>query len=271
MKKLLRKLLLLTIALTFAGSSSAFAEAEGNVYDEASLLSESERSGLSESITQLQETSGWNVYAVTTEDAQGKSAMAYADDFFDEHSPEQEDGVVTLIDMDNREIYISTSGEAIRYLTDDRIEHILDAAYGYASEADYGNCLQAMLDGVADYYQAGIPDGQYNYDSETGEISRYRSLTPGEAGIAVLAAIGVGTVVFLFIIGKYRLKFGTYQYAFRDYGTVDLHVEDDRFVNQTVTHRRIPKQTNSGGGHSGASTTHRSSGGRSHGGGGRSF
>ena len=67
------------------------------------------------------EESGWNVYAVTTDDAQGKSATAYADDFFDEHSTEQEDGVALLIDMDNREITISTCGIAIRYLTDSRI------------------------------------------------------------------------------------------------------------------------------------------------------
>ena len=41
------------------------------------------------------------------------------------------DGLALLIDMDNREITVSTSGIAIRYLTDERIENILDAGYDH--------------------------------------------------------------------------------------------------------------------------------------------
>ena len=270
MKKTLRKLFFLTIAVTLIGSNSVFAKTEGNVYDDASLLTDSEITELNETITELQEMSGWNVYAVTTEDANGKSAMDYADDFFDEHSTEQEDGVAMLIDMDNREIYISTGGEAIRYLTDERIDAALDDAYDYVSDGAYGDCLQVMLEDTSDYYQSGIPRGQYNYDTETGEVSRHRSLTLVEAGFAFLAAIIAGVVVLFVIVGKYRLKFGTYKYAFHDYGKVDLRVNEDRYVNQTLTHRRIPKQTGSGGS-SGGSSTHTGSGGHSHGGGGRSF
>ena len=63
------------------------------MYDAAGLLTADEISDLNDEIASFMEESGWNVYAVTTDDAQGKSATAYADDFFDEHSPEQEDGV----------------------------------------------------------------------------------------------------------------------------------------------------------------------------------
>lgn len=274
MRKKLRKLLFLVMILTLIGSSSVLAKAEGNVYDDASLFSDSEITQINSIIEELQEKSGWNIYAVTTSDAQGKSAMEYARDFFDTHSAEQENGVVTLIDMDNREIYLSTSGEAIRYLTDSRIDDILDRAYEDISNGNYADCMETMAAGVAGAYDAGIVNGQYNYDSETGEVSRHRSITWMEAVLAVLAAMAAGIGVFLGVMGKYRLKFGTYQYAFRDYGEVDLRVSDDRFVNQTVTHRRIPKQTDSSGssGSSGGrSTTHSSSSGRSHGGGGRSF
>ncbi|MBP5793935.1 MAG: TPM domain-containing protein, partial [Spirochaetaceae bacterium] len=62
---------------------------------------------------------------VTTSDAQGKSAEAYADDFYDENdfgTGSGKDGVLFLIDMDNRKIHVSTSGSMIDYLEDWRIE-----------------------------------------------------------------------------------------------------------------------------------------------------
>lgn len=263
---------LLALAVVLCGGS-VYGAQKGNVYDDASLMSDAEIDALNEKITALQEESGWNIYAVTTSDAGGKTATEYADDFFDMYSPEQEDGVALLIDMDNREITISTCGIAIRYLTDDRIDAILDEAYTDVSNGSYGACMDTMLSGVERYYQKGIPDGQYNYDTETGKVSVYRSLTATEVLVAVAIALVCGAAVYLSVLGKYRLKFGTYQYEFRENSRVSLRVKEDRFVNQTVTHRRIPKQTESGGGghSSGRSSTHTSSSGRSHGGGSRKF
>ena len=256
-----------------AGSYVEVAAAqEGNVYDDAALLTETEIDALNDDILALQEASGWNVYAVTTADASGKSAMAYADDFFDEHSPEQEDGVVVLVDMDNREITISACGDAMRYLTDERVDAILDDAYADAGNDAYGDCLDTMLDGIAGYYDAGIQSNQYNYDTETGAVSRYRTLTLTEILIALVIAVGVGAIIYGVVVGKYQLRFGTYQYDFRESGRVDLRVRDDHFVNQTVTHRRIPKEnTSGGGGSSGRTSTHTSSSGRTHSGGSRKF
>lgn len=262
----------LALALNAGAYVDVAAAQEGNVYDDASLLTEMEMDALNEDILTLQDASGWNVYAVTTADANGKSTMAYADDFFDEHSSDQEDGVVVLVDMDNREIAISACGDAMRYLTDERVDAILDLAYTDAGNEAYGDCLDTMLDGVAGYYDAGIQSNQYNYDTETGAVSKYRTLTLMEILIAVVVAIIVGAVIYGVVIGKYRLRFGTYQYDFRDAGRVELRVKDDHFVNEVVTHRKIPKQTtNSGGGSSGRTSTHTSSSGRTHSGGSRKF
>lgn len=266
-------LLMMVLALAVAfGSNNVYAAVTGNVYDDAALLTGTEIDALNEKIGTLQEESGWNIYAVTTSDAGGKTATEYADDFFDAHSVEQEDGVALLIDMDNREITISTCGAVGRYLTDDRIDAILDEAYTDVSNGSYGACMDTMLGGVERYYQEGIPEGQYNYDTETGKVSVHRTLTLVEILIAVALAAVCGVAVYLTVLGKYRLKFGTYQYEFRENGRVALRVKEDRFVNQTVTHRRIPKQTESSGSNSsGRSSTHTSSSGRSHGGGSRKF
>lgn len=282
MKKRIGQLLLWMLLLFFsvqipvlALQTKVFAMQKGDVYDDAELLTEQEIDALNEKIAALKETTGWNIYAVTTEDAGGKSAAAYADDFFDSHSPEQEDGVAALIDMDNREIYLSTCGEAIRYLTDERLDYILDDAYEEISAGYYADCLSAMIDGVSQYYDRGIPGNQYNYDEETGKISVYHSITLWEAVIAIVIAAGTFAVVFGGIVGKYRLKFGNYEYEFRRFSRMNLENNRDVLVNSTVTHRRIPKNTGGGGSShhssSGRSTTHHSSSGRSHGGSGRKF
>ena len=276
------KLALVTLYVSLIlGTVMVSAAQTGNVYDDANLLTDSEADSIDAEITELMEETEWNIYAVTTDDAGGKSATAYADDFFDTHSAlssggsTQEDGVVVLIDMDNREITISTCGEAIRYLTDSRLEAILDDAYEDVSDAEYAACLMTMLTGVKNAYEAGIPGGQYNYDTETGKVSRYHVITWVEVLFAVLLAAGSGAVVYAVVVGKYRMKFGAYQYDFRNNSNVMLRVNEDRFVNEMTTHRRIPRQTGSGGGSShhssGRSSTHRSSSGRSHGGSSRKF
>ena len=47
------------------------------------------------------------------------------------------------------------------YLTDERIEAVLDSAYGYASEADYAGCAAVAVDRIASYMDDGVPAGQY--------------------------------------------------------------------------------------------------------------
>lgn len=272
MKKITRYFVVLCMMLLLA-SGTVFAGQQGNVYDDGELLSETELSTLSESIDTFVEKSGWNVYALTTEDAGGKTSQAYADDFYDEMVPGT-DGLALLIDMDNREITVSTSGIAIRYLTDERIENILDAGYEYVSDGDYYGCFDAMLEEVSYYYNAGIEDGQYNYDVETGEISRYYSLSATEVVTAIVAGVAVAVIVFLCIVGKYRLKFGSYKYDFRQNGYLKLTEKEDVFVNQHVVHHHIQRESSSGGSgstSSGRSSTHTSSSGQTQGGGSRKF
>ena len=258
MRDKLRKRIALSAvtALTLFAAVPVYADTYDAVYDDAALLSDEEQQSLSEEITNLQETTGWEIFVLTTEDAQGKTAREYADDFYDTTAT-GDDGVVFLIDMDNREVTISTAGEAIYYLNDDRIDDILDNCYDYVVDGEYASCFSSMLSDAEYYYEVGVPSDAYTYDEETGEIHYYHVLTLGEILFAVVLAAAVFAAVFFGITGK-----------------VNLTGQEDRFVNQMVTHRRIQTDSGSSGGgssHSGRSTVHTSSSGRSHGGGSRKF
>lgn len=248
---------------------------EKNVYDQADLLSAEEEEQLQLMAESYEEEWNMNFLAVTTEDAQGKSSMEYADDFYDACFPEQEeeDGVLFLIDMDHREIYLFTSGDAIRYLTDSRIDRILDDAFEKVADEEYYGTFLAFFERTEFYLEQGIPSGQYNYDTETGEIDRYqkpKQITAVELIVALAAALAAAVGTAAWIVGKYQLKFEDFHYDAYTDSDVRMSVKEDRLVNTFVTHRRIPQNNGSSGGGS-SSSVHRSSSGRSHGGGGRKF
>ena len=223
-------------------------------------------------LDEFAEESGWTLFAVTTDDANGMTSEEYADDFVDQNAFE-ENGVCFLIDMDNREIYMSTTGSAIRILTDHRIDSIMDDSYEYAGDGEYAKCFETMIRETEDSFHEGIESGQYNYDRDTGEISKAPNrLTVWDMLISLIAAAAAGGAVVAVIAGKYRLKFGGWQYDFKSNSRLDLTNKTDRLVNTFRTAHHIQRDSGGGSGSSGSrSTTHHSSGGGTHGGGGHKF
>lgn len=126
------------------------------------------------------------------------------------------------------------------------------------------------------FYQEGKPDHSSVYDADQGI---YRDVSGNNVRLLdlkdILLAIVVGGVVCagfcLFITGKYRLKFGRYRYNAREHATVKLRTNEDHFVRQYVTRRKIPKDPPKNGDGGNTSTVHQGAGGRTFGGGGRGF
>lgn len=268
-------LLFAAVLLLGLGVTAKAKSSKVQITDQAQLLTQTQAEELSDLALELELSAGWDIMAVTVRDAGGMTATEYAETWFDENT-EKDDGVICLVDMDNRELVIRTFGEAIYYLTDERVEGILDSAYNGASEGDYYAALESMLIGIDEALQRGIPSDQYTFDEDTGQVAGYykdiKRITLIEVLLAAAAALAAGGITVGVIIGKYRLKWGGYQYSCRENGSVELKVKQDRFVNQMVTHRRIPKDPpkSSGGGGS-RSTVRRGAGGRTSGGGSRKF
>jgi len=235
------------------------------VFDMAELFSEEEAARLETSIAEVKADKEVDIVILTIDHADGKSAKAYADDFYDNggfgYGGIDGPGILYLIDMDNRRMEISTAGTAITYFSDERIEMILDKVYNDVSDGNY--------------YESGKTFIKY--------VGLIMNLPPGEALpnqpitwvhvlICLAAALIVGTIiVFVMLLpslrgGKITVSGNNY---FMDSAT-NVRNRQDIFVNKTVTRRRIETPKNNGGG-GGGSTTRTSSSGRTHGGGGRSF
>lgn len=257
------------------------------VYDQAGLFSEDEQEQLEEDIQSFRESTGMDAAVVTTENAEGKTSEQYADDFYDNMgfgTGEDLDGVLYLMDMDNRELYISTSGGMIRYLTDERIEDLLDHGIGYMQDGDYASCARQMIRDTGEWYRKGIVRGQYNEDRDTGKISPYgaerkRSIRWYEALLAVGVSVFCAGAMCSGVKREYAMerergRAAGYHMAYRADAGFCFRNRQDVLSNSHITRQMIPRNTHSSGGspgHSGRSTTHHSSSGRSHGGGGRKF
>ena len=226
------------------------------VDDQAGLFSQEEEQELTDRIVEL--TTDWNMdfVVVTTEDAEGKTSEEYADDYYD-YNGYAEDGALYLIDLDNGSVWISTAGKMIRYLTDARIDAVIDAGYDNLKAKNYAEGILEMLNETERYL-------------EDGKISRYRSITVYEAIGAAVIALLCGGGFAAAVLGSYRLKRKTYRYPYESRAKVHFTRRDDQFRHRSITQRRIPREPPSGGG-GGQSSVHTSGSGTSHGGGGRSL
>lgn len=253
------------------------------VFDQAGLLTEQEAEDLEGRVSDLRARMKMDVVLVTTDDAGRRDSRSYADDFYDNHgfgTGSDASGVLFLIDMDNREIYISTTGMMIRHLTDQRIDSILDNCYDYMVDGDYAGAMKQFLADLEHEYQKGIQSGQYNYDEETGRRSVYRSIRWYEALIAIVAAAVCAGGACLNVVNSYGMKrerkhaLGAMM-AYRADAKYAMGIRNDILRDTSVSRSIIVRSsTGSGssrGSSSGRSSTHSSSSGRSHGGGGRKF
>ena len=266
------KKIILTFGLILL-SFAVFAQGTGkqHVFDQAHLFSESQISTLEDSLAEFLDKYNKEAVIVTTANAHGKSAEAYADDFYDENdfgTGSDKSGVLFLIDMDNRDIQISTSGSMIDYLEDWRIERILDDVYPYMTDGSYYSAAAVFVRSTASFVDQGIPEDHQRVDRETGKVYKY---TPEEGRNAAIIACIASLLSCFGITKSYKFKRNYYHYSPQNNGTLELEANEDTFVNKYTTQRRIETASSSGGSHPHVSTTHTSSSGRTHGGGGRHF
>lgn len=266
-----RIILFALLILVLLSTSITVGAIKDLVFDEAGLFTNDERVSLEDQANQLSDQYNMDIVITTTNDAGGKTSREYADDYFDYNSFGQGtdyDGILFLIDMDNREAYISTSGLGIRYLTDQRIEGVLDEVFNSGMiDGDFYGAARGFLRGTSQYLRAGIPSDQYSIDEKEANRLTFFDMIIGLVGGSVTGGLFYGTTK-----SSYKLKNPGNPFSYRNNSLVNVVPGDDQLVDSIVTHRRIPRPPKGGGSSGGSrSTTHRSSSGRSHGGGGRKF
>ena len=263
--------IILTIIFGFSVSASAsdVPKVDGNikVYDYAKLLTEDQEKELSQKAKNVLAKHNIDIAIVTVNTTNGLSSMEYADDFYD-YNPfgygEDASGLIMLINMEEREVWISTTGKAIKIFTDSKIESLLDTVYSGLSQGNYYKAGNDFLSESESYI--------YNWEMLQKPM-RERIGIFGVLFASIFLGFGTGGFItlILFIFSKKSISekpnVNTYQDNFK------ITSKRDHFLStntvQTIIPKEAPARTSSSG--SWGSTTHTSSSGRSHGGGGRKF
>ena len=260
-----KKILILLFVLIFVFPFSLCVQAESvpsRLIDNADLLTQSEEAALLSTLNEISERQKLDIVVLTVESLNGKSPRKYADDYYD-YNGYAFDGVLLLVAMESRDVYISTSGYGINAFTDAGITRIINIIEDDLGEADYIGAFHTFASLCDDYVtkaKSGTP-----YDTGNFPKSDYDFLK------SLLISLVIGLVIALIVTGimASKLKSVRFRYGASDYMKKDsfaLTNSRDIYLYRNVTRRLKPQNDSSGG-----SSTHRSSSGRSHGGGGGKF
>lgn len=248
-----------------AESAEGAAEAEGakgpfvqkHVFDNAALFDGDEVEKLEKRIGELETKAGFLVLITTTNSSGGKTSRDYAEDFFKTHNDSGRigDGIVYLINMEAREIYVYAAGNSvIESFSEANIDKMLDRIYKKVGDGKYYKSCGVFLDNVARY---GVKGGS--------------KLTPLRVICQLFVCMIIAAVIVFFMARNRggKVVAGVNNYFVASGANEILH--RDKFVNRTVSRQKIKRDEGGKGSRSGGSSVHRSSSGTMHGGAGRSF
>ena len=171
-------LLLVLLSSLFAVQATTLGEENQRVFDDAGLFTDAEIVMLEAEIATARSTMKMDFVVLTSEEAEysasdtqaEKIGMAFADDFYDYNGfgvGADYSGIIYFIDMSNRMPIITTCGTMINIITDERLEAMLDHSWNHLSEGDFSGSVLSVLQDTLSYVKAGVPEGQYQYDTET--------------------------------------------------------------------------------------------------------
>lgn len=214
------------------------------VYDQADLLSEEQEQNLQEWAEKKKEAEKQNFVFLTSDDTGNQDTKTYADHFYDTHGFEKQDGILFLIDMDNRQLTISTTGSMRAYMTDKRVEAVLEEVKSYASEGAYDRVFTELGEKTLNYLQKQKQQEEKTDFAQNKASVKKNTLSATEVGVSCLIGIISGGIFFFVILKKYNRK-PNLSSSYRENTELFLKRQNDDLIHHTVTRRKIVREETS--------------------------
>lgn len=222
-----------------------------------------------------------DVVVVTVDSLGNKTAMEYADDFFDCKGygfGENHDGILFLVSMEYRDWWISTCGYGITAFTDAGLDYIADHVVPLLSDGEYSKAFETFAEQCDEFItqaKTGEPYDVHNMPKDPFKFGRCLLVS------VLIGAFTAGCVVWSLKGQLKTVRADNKATSYARTRTPALTVNKDTYLYSTMSSRPKPKPSESSGrsgssfggssSFSGGSTIHRSSSGRSHGGRGGKF
>lgn len=251
--------------------STPSVDSSEKIYDFAELLTDSEEEKIYQQAQDYIDKTDFDLAIVTvsdyTKECNGNCSRTYADDFYDYNTfgmDSDHSGVLFLVDMQYREIYMSTTGKAMDMYNDYRVDAILDAIYQEFSNQDYYQGITKFMTILENYDTIGLANSKDSHYSIMSDGSIQRNI-PWLLILGVPLLITV--IVMAILISKNKLvRVATSSREYLDKSSLDIKVVGDRLVHTHTSKTPIYHSDGGGGG-----SSHSGSSGVSHGGGGHGF
>ncbi len=215
------------------------------IEDDADLLTDAEEKLLAGT---MKEITAYGNVAFKTINENGSSTKVYIEDYYAAQFG-SDSGIVFLIDMDNRNIWIHCNGAIYKIITGSYADTITDNVYQYASDAEYYECANQAFSQALALLQG----------NKIAQPMKYIS----NAFLALILAL---------IINYFVVKLLSMAVKPNDKQLLEATRNGFRYENAKIKHtgttRRYDPPSSGGGGGGGRSG---GGGGRSGGGGGHSF
>ena len=241
------------------------------VYDYAQVLTTQEEEDLKLLVNDYISTYNMDMALVTVKYHEKYNTKEYAQDFYDYNDfgiGYTKDGLIFVIDFTfgYTDIYIATTGEAIRMYDDYRINNMLDNI-AYKKDYGYFEMFKVFVNDSSSYASMGIPSSNSNTIIDSNGDLVYKETIPWLS--VIIISLLVPSIIIGILVSKNKMvKKGTNAIYYLKDGSVVINTRSDNFITTHTSSVRI-NDSSSGGGRVGGSSTSRGSSGTSHGGGGR--
>ena len=253
-------------------------DANEKIYDFADILTDEEETQLKAKIDQFIEDNNMDMVIVTDTFAysRDKENEEYADDFYDYNdfgmSFDYNSGVLLLRNTNPSDPYyhMSTTGNAQLYLSDSRINYILDNIYSDIKSGNYYEGFSKWISYTDNYIKSGYPSTASNYYLDNnGNLIRAKLKYHLPLVPAFLMALAVaGTIIGIMISKNKMVKKASKAGEYLDTNSINITKREDTFLRSHTSSYTI-SSSSGGGHHGGGHSSHHGSSGHSHGGGGR--
>lgn len=156
------------------------------ISDDANLLTDEEEAKLVEKIKRVAQNRNISLVIVTSNEVPKNKTQEYADDFYDYGGyglDEEKSGALLLLDMKNRQLYISTTGKMIDIIDDQREDSIFDLAISKMKSKNYYEVCNIFLNLASKYVESGAKKGTFRYDDNRYKDVDFSSFIIDEAHI----------------------------------------------------------------------------------------
>ena len=239
---MMKKIIVLTltfICMSFI-SLNAFADTSASIsfVDNANLYSTSEIEHLKKLQGDLTYETGWNIAVITTDKGFSRLSEAnnYCNNYYVNTFGNSTSGVVYVIDLDIR--YIYAHNVASEYLTERRLNQILDKTEErYFDYDDVGN-LETFYSEISYYYNLGLPQP-------------IESLPLNRILFSLIIGVIAAAISICVILHAYKKHTPPTTKNYLNTNTFNMYLKKDNFVREYTTRTRI--NSNSSGGRSSGS------------------